>query len=98
MDIQLTAYFEVLSSWCFWSEATWVELKSRYSDRVEFNGLLARSFAKNTFILSANFGATLDSQPSPQDYFSLGGFLNLSGLHSGEISGPNYGIGRIIYC
>lgn len=69
----------------------------RDSDRVEFNGLLARSFEKHTFILSANFGATLNSQTYAQDYFSLGGFLNLSGLHSGEISGPNYGIGRLIY-
>jgi len=69
----------------------------RTSDKVEISALVARSYAKHTFIVSADVGATLNSQTFPQDYFPLGGFLNLSGLSSGEISGPQFGVGRIIY-
>jgi len=29
--------------------------------------------------------------------FTLGGFLNLSGLTPGSLSGPHYGIARLIY-
>jgi predicted DsbA family dithiol-disulfide isomerase len=36
MRITVTDYLEVVSSWCFWSEPTWAELKKRYNDRVEF--------------------------------------------------------------
>jgi len=69
----------------------------RNTDRVELGALLARSFGKHTPIAWANAGATLNSQTFAQDYFTLGGFFNLSGLRSGELSGPNYAIGRLIY-
>jgi predicted DsbA family dithiol-disulfide isomerase len=36
MVITVTDYLDVVSSWCFWSEPTWAELKRRYDDRVEF--------------------------------------------------------------
>ena len=32
-----------------------------------------------------------------QDYFTLGGFLRLSGLQRGEISGPHSGLGRLVF-
>src|SRR4029077_19524680 len=41
MKITVTDYLEVVSSWCFWSEPTWAELKKRYSDRVEFQWKIA---------------------------------------------------------
>jgi NTE family protein len=69
----------------------------RHSDRVELGFLMARSRTKNTLIFSVDVGSTLNSQTYPQDYFQLGGFLNLSGLHTDELSGPHYGIGRLIY-
>jgi NTE family protein len=69
----------------------------RNSDRVELTSLVARSFGNHTFIISANAGETLNHQTFTQDYFTLGGFLRLSGLHSGELSGPNYALGRLIY-
>ena len=69
----------------------------RRSDRVEVNGLVARSWRKHTLILSADLGSTLNTQSFPQDYFQLGGFLNLSGLRTGELSGPHMGVGRLIY-
>ncbi len=34
MRITVTDYLDVVSSWCFWSEPTWAELKKRYDGRV----------------------------------------------------------------
>jgi predicted DsbA family dithiol-disulfide isomerase len=39
--ISITNYLDVMSSWCFWSQPTWAELKRRYSDRVEFDWKIA---------------------------------------------------------
>ena len=36
MRITVTDYLDVVSSWCFWSEPTWAELKKCYDGRVEF--------------------------------------------------------------
>jgi NTE family protein len=69
----------------------------RESDTVEVNGLIARSIGKNTFIFSADAGSTLNDLASTQDFFELGGFLNLSGLRASELSGPHFGIARFIY-
>ena len=41
MRITVTDYLDVVSSWCFWSEPTWAELKKRYEDRVEFQWKIA---------------------------------------------------------
>jgi predicted DsbA family dithiol-disulfide isomerase len=41
MSITVTDYLDVISSWCFWSEPTWAELKKRYEGRVEFQWKIA---------------------------------------------------------
>src|SRR6266404_7957439 len=41
MPITVTDYLEVVSSWCFWSEPTWAELKKRYEGRVAFQWKIA---------------------------------------------------------
>jgi predicted DsbA family dithiol-disulfide isomerase len=41
MHITVTDYLDVVSSWCFWSEPTWAELKKRYDGRVEFQWKIA---------------------------------------------------------
>jgi predicted DsbA family dithiol-disulfide isomerase len=41
MRIRVTDYLDVVSSWCFWSEPTWAELKKRYYGRVEFQWKIA---------------------------------------------------------
>ena len=41
MSITVTDYLEVVSSWCFWSEPTWAELKKRYEGRVKFQWKIA---------------------------------------------------------
>lgn len=41
MKISATIYLDVVSSWCYWGEATWTELKRRYAGRVEFDWKIA---------------------------------------------------------
>jgi predicted DsbA family dithiol-disulfide isomerase len=42
MNVKITYYLEVVSSWCHWAEAAWAELKQRYADRVEFGWKIAQ--------------------------------------------------------
>lgn len=38
MKLTITYYLDVISSWCYWAEPAWAELKRRYADRpVEFS-------------------------------------------------------------
>jgi predicted DsbA family dithiol-disulfide isomerase len=39
--MRVTSYIDVVSSWCFWSEPTWAEMKKRYAGRVEFQWKIA---------------------------------------------------------
>src|SRR5205814_4960979 len=41
VQISITNYLDVISSWCFWSEPTWEELKRRYSGRAKFDWKIA---------------------------------------------------------
>jgi NTE family protein len=59
--------------------------------------LIARSVDRHTFIFWIDAGTTIDAQPTPENSFSLGGFLNLSGLPPGFLAGQHYGIGRLMY-
>lgn len=40
--MKITYFLEVTSSWCFWAEPTWAELKRRYAGRAEFVWKIAR--------------------------------------------------------
>jgi len=69
-------------------------------DRVTADWLMARSSGRNTLLLWTSAGATLDGNLQPtdvQDFYSLGGFLNLSGLAPQSLLGPNFAIARAIY-
>lgn len=59
--------------------------------------LIARSIDRHTFVFSTDIGTTVDDLTRPEDFFSLGGFFNLSGLPPGYLSGPHFGIARLIY-
>jgi predicted DsbA family dithiol-disulfide isomerase len=39
--MKITYYLEVISSWCFWAEPAWAELKQRYAGAVEFDWKIA---------------------------------------------------------
>src|SRR5437899_9777932 len=41
MPITVTDYLDVVSSWCFWSEPTWADLRKRYEGRVQFQWKIA---------------------------------------------------------
>ncbi len=41
MRISVTYYLDVISSWCFWAEPAWADLKKRYKDKVEFQWKIA---------------------------------------------------------
>lgn len=42
MNVQVTYYLEVVSSWCHWAEPAWAELKQRYAKQVEFGWKIAQ--------------------------------------------------------
>ncbi len=74
-------------------------------DRVAADWLVARSLGRNTLLWWTSAGSTLDGPVSPKllpdyylpDFYSLGGFLNLSGLAPQALAGPNYAITRAVY-
>lgn len=42
MNVKITYYLDVISSWCYWAEPAWAELKQRYAKSpVEFNWAIA---------------------------------------------------------
>jgi NTE family protein len=55
------------------------------------------SRGKNSVQVGLSYATTIDAQGSIQDFFPLGGFLRLSGLERGEISGPHAALARVLY-
>jgi predicted DsbA family dithiol-disulfide isomerase len=39
--LKVTYYLEVISSWCYWAEPAWAELKRRYNGKVDFGWKIA---------------------------------------------------------
>jgi NTE family protein len=70
----------------------------RVSDSINMDWRIVHSWGKNTAIAWASGGAMLDEQfADVRDYFTLGGFLNLSGMPADSVNGPHYGIARLVY-
>jgi NTE family protein len=69
----------------------------RDADTARFDWMLARSLQRDTLVMRVSAGSTLTTTSGVQNYFPLGGFLNLSGVPSGALSGPHFGIARLIY-
>jgi NTE family protein len=65
-------------------------------DTVQTNFEATWSHGKNSWHVGALYATTLDSQGAIQDLFTLGGFLRLSGLERGEISGPHAAMARLM--
>ncbi|MGH8242337.1 MAG: patatin-like phospholipase family protein [Steroidobacteraceae bacterium] len=67
------------------------------ADRVSFDWTHARSWDRNSLVLSAAGGAHVSGPTDQvQDFYTLGGLFDLSGLAPDEISGPHFGIARAI--
>lgn len=39
--MKITYFVEIMSSWCYWAEPTWAELKNKYAERVDFQWKIA---------------------------------------------------------
>ncbi len=62
--------------------------------------LFATSRGRNTLLLWTSAGSIVDGKLSPtdvQDFYPLGGFLNLSGFAPQSLLGPDFAIARAIY-
>jgi NTE family protein len=64
--------------------------------RVNLQLLVARTWGRNTLLVSANGGATFDGAAPTHSLFNLGGLFNLSGFETDELSGENYALGSIL--
>jgi NTE family protein len=68
------------------------------ADLLVFDQLYARSWGRNTAILWTTAGTRLDDNVDiVRSYFSLGGFLNMSGVTPETLTGPHFAIARAIY-
>ena len=68
------------------------------ADRVSLDGLIARSWGRHTGVLWSSFGTEVDGDPANvRGLYTLGGFLNLSGLAPDSISARHYAITRLLY-
>jgi NTE family protein len=68
------------------------------ADRVSLDLMLARSRARDTYIFSAAAGSHVSGpETAIQDFYSLGGLFNLSGLSPDSVGGPHFAIARAIY-
>ncbi|HXR52473.1 MAG TPA: hypothetical protein VN762_10060, partial [Steroidobacteraceae bacterium] len=70
----------------------------RVSDSIDVDWRIVRSWGRNTAIVWGSGGTMLDDQfADVRNYFTLGGFLNLSGMPADSVNGPHYGIARAVY-
>jgi NTE family protein len=60
-----------------------------------FDGTWSRG--KSSWQLGISYATSSDELNSIQDFFPLGGFLRLSGLARGEITGPHAALARLVY-
>ncbi|GAC1451972.1 MAG: patatin-like phospholipase PlpD [Steroidobacteraceae bacterium] len=68
------------------------------SDQVTLNYIAAHSFGRDTLVFSTSAGVTLESRLTDINLlFPLGGFLNLSGVRAASLTGPDFGIARLLY-
>jgi NTE family protein len=70
---------------------------SEDADIVQAEWLMARSHQRWSAVFGMEWGSALDDRVvSPQQLFTLGGFLKLSGLPTDAIAGTQYGLARAI--
>jgi len=66
-------------------------------DSIETELTSVLTSGRNSLSFGLNYATTLDSDSTIQEFFPLGGFLRLSGLDRGAISGPHAGVARMVY-
>jgi NTE family protein len=72
--------------------------QSERADLLLFDQLYAHSWGRNTAIFWTTAGTRLDSDTDiVRSYYSLGGFLNMSGITPQTLTGPHFAVARGIY-
>jgi NTE family protein len=69
---------------------------SSYS-KVLANGVVVKSYGRNTFTAGGGAGHSLGTDVPLYDQFTLGGFRTLPGLAPGQLRGPYYALGSLSY-
>jgi NTE family protein len=70
----------------------------RSADLLTADWLIARSSGRNTAVFWTSAGTNLDAdRVDVRSRFTLGGFLNLSGITPDSISGNDFAIARLLY-
>ncbi len=59
-------------------------------DQMLLNGVIAKSWGPHTLLGALSYNVTISGQAPIQSVFRAGGFLNLSGFNSNELSGQHY--------
>jgi len=68
------------------------------SDRLTLDWLFARSHGRNTYVAWVTGGTNVSAPvDAVQDFFTLGGLFNLSGIVADSVAGPHFAIARGIY-
>jgi NTE family protein len=68
------------------------------TDLLVYDQLYAHSWGRNTAILWTSAGTRLDSDVDiVRSHYTLGGFLNMSGITPETLAGPHFAIARAIY-
>ncbi|NIV17320.1 MAG: BamA/TamA family outer membrane protein [Woeseiaceae bacterium] len=57
----------------------------------------AWSRGRNNLQLGLGYATTFNADTPVTEHFTLGGFLRMSGLEQGEISGPHAALGKLVY-
>jgi NTE family protein len=66
-------------------------------DLIQGDYLQTWSRGKSSLQLGLSYATTQGSDDNIQNFFPLGGFLRLSGLQRGEISGPHAALAKLVY-
>ena len=66
-------------------------------EQIDLNASIAKSWGKHTVIGGMRYRSTISGRAPIQSLFRAGGFLNLSGFNSNELSGQHYAFAAAAY-
>jgi NTE family protein len=60
-------------------------------EQIDLTSIIAKAWGKHTLVGSLAYRSTISGRAPIQNLFRAGGFLNLSGFNTNELSGQHYG-------
>ena len=80
-----------------WSGERNVSGPDQVTDQITLNYVAAHSFGRDSVVFSTSAGETLEANVTDvRLQFPLGGLFNLSGLKADSLTGPYFGIARLL--